>query len=46
MSEAEAVGRIFLNHHPISEAHVQTLTIGKYPSDFENNTDEEIEDKY
>ena len=46
MSEAEAVGRIFLNHHSMFETHVQTLAIGKYPSDFEDDTDEEIEDKY
>src|SRR5271170_6565375 len=46
MSETETVGKIFLNHYSMSEAYIQTLTIGKYSSNFENNTNEEIKNKY
>ena len=46
MSETETVGRILLNHNPKPDSQISTLTVGQYPSDFKDNTDEEIADKY
>ena len=46
MSEIEAVGRMLLNHNLKSDSQISTLAIGQYPSDFKDDTDEKIVDKY